>query len=125
MAALVVLMGIFAVMLTLYGSQMRRINEGILMVQLRAMRTQIRVFKVIKGRWPEDTRELVRSPWNMFPLGAFDVDEEPVTKILKEDIEKKYAADDMGYPVDPWGSRYVYDMGTGKVRSAQERYSDW
>ncbi len=123
--ALVVLMGMFAVMLAVYGSQMRRINEGIMTAQLRAMRTQVRVFRAVKGRWPEDIKELVHSPWNMFPLGAFDVEEEPVTRILKEEIEINYAVDELGFPVDPWGGRYAYDPENGKVGSAQERYSDW
>jgi type II secretory pathway pseudopilin PulG len=120
-----VLMGIFGIMLSIYGTQVRRANEGILTAQLRAMRAQARVFRVLSGNWPDDTKELVNSRLSLFPLGALDLEEAPVSKILEDEPVIAYAVDDMGYPVDPWGNRYAYDPVTGKIISSMEKYADW
>jgi len=125
LAAVAVLMGIFGIMLSIYGTQVGRANEGILTAQLRALRAQVRVFRVLKGRWPYDTKELVGSSISLFPLGALDLDEAPVSKVLKEGPVIAYAMDDMGYPVDPWGNRYAYDPVNGKIGSALEKYAGW
>ncbi len=125
LAAVAVLLGIFGIMLSVYGTQVRRANEGIMTAQLSAMRVQVRVFRVLEGRWPDDTRELVGSRFSLFPLGALDLDEAPVSKILKDEPVMAYAADDMGYPVDPWDNRYAYDPVTGKIGSALEKYAGW
>lgn len=125
LAAVAVMMGIFGMMLSIYGTQVRRTNEGILVAQLRAMRAQARVFRVLMGRWPGDTRELVESRLSLFPLGAHDLDEAPVSKVLKDEPVIAYAVDETGFPVDPWGIRYAYDPLSGKIGSAQDKYADW
>ena len=120
-----VLMIIFTFMLSVYIGQVHRADEGILRAQLRAMRMQIKLFRVVRGRWPLDTRELVQDPLGVFPLGAADIPQEPASRLLKTGPVLAVAADSDGYPIDPWGIRFVYEPLTGRVRSGMEGYESW
>ncbi|GBE14901.1 MAG TPA: hypothetical protein ENH32_02115 [Proteobacteria bacterium] len=120
-----VLMIIFALMLSVYSGQVHRADEGILRAQLRALRMQAKLFKVVRGRWPRDTRELVQDSLSIFPLGAADLPEEPASKLLKPGPVLAVAADGDGYPIDPWGNRFVYERLTGHIRPGTEDYESW
>jgi len=124
-AGVAVLMIIFAFMLSIYSGQVHRADEGILRAQLRALRMQAKLFKVVRGRWPQDTKELVQDPLSIFPLGAANLPQEPASRMLKAGPVLAVAADEDGYPVDPWGNRFVYERLTGRIRSGMEGYESW
>lgn len=124
-AGVAVLMIIFAFMLSIYIGQIHRADDGILRAQLRALRMQAKLFRVVRGRWPQDTRELVQDSLSTFPLGAADIPQEPVTRMLKAGPVLAVAVDGDGYPIDPWGNRFVYERLTGRIRSGMEGYESW
>lgn len=106
-------------------TQIRKADEGVLKAQLRAFRTQQKVFTVVNGRAAWDMKELVNDSFSMFPLGGQDLEQQPGSGLLDPEAVRAAAIDMDDHPIDPWGNRYTIDPATGRIHSVTEGYEDW
>jgi len=78
--------------------------------QLYQINTAIVLYTVTKGKFPEDLRVLIT--------------ENMVSRSGETFFNKKYIeglmVDSEGYPIDPWGRRYLYDKSKGLAYSQQK-----
>lgn len=114
-----------ALVTAFFMTQVRKADEGVLKAQLRAYRTQQRVFTVVHGRMARDLKELVNDSYSMFPLGGRELEQQPSSGLLDPDAVRAVAVDAGDHPIDPWGNRYVIDPATGRIHSVTEGYEDW
>lgn len=114
-----------AFMLSAYRAARVTADEGILTAQLRALRMQEKLFRVVHGKRPVDLRELVNDSYSRFPMGAKQTDRQPVTGLVEPEAVLAAAADEDGFPVDPWGRRYEVDPVTGRIHAVAGNYEDW
>jgi type II secretory pathway pseudopilin PulG len=124
--AAVFLIGLIAaVMLTLYRSTTKTADEGILVAQLRALRMQQKLFRVVHGREPNDLKELVYDDYSVFPLGGAGREGGAAADLWKPGAVLAVAANRSGDPVDPWGAPYVMDPETKRIYSGTKNYETW
>ena len=125
-SAAVFLIGLIAaVMLVLYQSSVKRADEGILQSQLRALRMQKKLFRVVHGREPSDLKELVYDDYSTFPAGGRDMEGTTTAGLFKPAAVLAVAVNRFGDPVDPWGAPYVMDPVTKRIHSATKNYENW
>ena len=99
-----------------YGGMIHRAKEAALRTELRNLRGVISFFEARKRARPADLRELENAGFTKYvPLGTSG--KRPYFEFLSKD--------EAGYPLDPFGNRYVYDTRNGSVSSRTEGYRDW
>lgn len=94
----------------------RAAQEVALRTGLNAMRSAIQLYTIREGHAPADIRTLLSrgylQPTERSPLFV-------PAYLLNQ------ALDAEGFPVDPFGNRFLYDPATGRVRSQTPGYSTW
>lgn len=71
---------------------------------LTNLRNSLELYIILEGRYPEDLRELDR--------GYLAIKE---NNLYGRKYLELQAQDEQGYPIDPYGRRFIYDSKTGKV----------
>jgi general secretion pathway protein G len=94
----------------------RAAKETILHGELANIRTSIRLYEVINGKFPESLEELTKGEY----LQAYDED-----TVIKGKYLKMKAVDESGVPLDPFGNKYGYDKKTGKIKCLTRGYEGW
>ncbi len=100
-ALVFVLIGIFGARMGVYVQEAR---ESALNNQLTNIKNSLELYKALKGGYPSDLRQLNK------PLISLNEDSFYGRKFLEHQT-----LDTEGYPIDPFGNRYIYDNETGKV----------
>ena len=98
-----VLYGVFA------GYSLRNMEEArkaALRNQLTNLRYSIELYKALEGSYPGDLRILGRGYIRLKDSRLYG------RKYLELQPQDKE-----GYPIDPYGKRFIYDSGSGKVRA--------
>lgn len=94
----------------------RAAREVGLRMGLNTMRSAVQLYAIQEGRAPEDIRTLLYrgyvQPTERGPLFV------PAYLLYQ-------ALDSEGFPVDPFGNRFLYDPATGRVHSQTPGYSTW
>ncbi|MFZ5861706.1 MAG: hypothetical protein ACOYXR_02470 [Nitrospirota bacterium] len=114
--ACVVLVGVVIAMMTYCDSLLREARETSLRMGLGNIRTGVRLYHVFNERYPRDIRELFATGY-LLPAGKNPV-------FVPQYLEAQ-ALDHDGYPVDPFGRRYRYEPGGGRVLSESKGYEQW
>lgn len=94
--------------------EVRMAKQKTLFYQLQALRTSVNLFKSIVERNPASFGELVEGEFS-FPGEGF----------RRRYVEEVPDRDDKGDLVDPFGNPYVYNPGTGWLRSSTWGYELW
>lgn len=105
-----------------YQRLAREAGETTLKAELGNIRTTVKLFRLLNGRYPESLRELTEKKILM-PAGAG-------TDAYRNSVfDDRYllpnAVDAQGNIIDAFGARYVYEPGTGRVRSDTSGYENW
>jgi hypothetical protein len=76
----------------------------------------IQLYHMLNGRYPADLKELLTKRFLM-----------PTKEgtIFSDQYLKSRALDQNGYPVDPFGQRYLYNPALGRVTSSTRGYENW
>lgn len=108
------------VVVPLYQRLTREAGETALKAELVNIRTTVKLFRLLNGRYPESLRELtekkVLMPANKESFSG---------SILDDRYLLPNAVDAEGNITDAFGSPYVYDPGNGTVRSGTSGYENW
>lgn len=113
----VFLIGCFIVMgIGIYCHFLKRAKEVVLQTELKNMRAVIAFYYGIYHRYPEDLREIKER-------GYIDFSGKP--PLFKKRQLELLIVDKEGYPVDPFGNRYLYDKERGCVTSQTRGYERW
>lgn len=90
---------LFLLIMGYYHRYLNIIKERVALEEINHINSALVVHYVLHGRFPEDIRELVKDRQRLSYRESF--------------FEKRYLegikTDKDGYPVDPWGNRYIYD----------------
>lgn len=104
-----------------YQRVAREAQEAALKAELANIRTSIRLFKMVNGRYPTSLREMIEKKVMMpAQLGG------GITgSIFKESYLMMNAVDAQGNKIDAYGNSFVYDSRRGEVNSSTKGYENW
>jgi type II secretory pathway pseudopilin PulG len=91
-------------------------RETALKTGLANIRQAIQVYVLMNQKVPEDLRDLTRERL-MVPLRE--------DTIFTTEYLRSLAQDSEGYPLDPFGNRYLYEPKVGSVSSTTKGYEKW
>jgi hypothetical protein len=94
----------------------RAAQEVALRTGLNAMRSAIQLYRIHEDRAPADIRTL---------LGGGYLQPTEQGPLFVPAYLLNQALDADGFPVDPFGNRFLYDPATGRVRSQTPGYGTW
>ncbi len=94
----------------------RAAREVALRMGLNAMRSAIQLYKIREGDAPRDLRTLLYR-------GYLQPTEDSTVFVPAYLLGQ--ALDPQGFPIDPFGNRFVYDPASGAVRSQTKGYVTW
>lgn len=112
---------LIGVVIPKYKRVSREAQETAVRTELANIRTSIRLFKMVNGRYPASLREMIEKKI-MMPArfgGGY------AGSIFKENYLMKNAVDEDGNKVDAYGNPFHYDPQQGEVRASTTGYEDW
>lgn len=107
---------LFGVLIPKYQRMARDAREVALRMGLTNIRTAIQLYTLLNTRPPEDLKELLGKRY-LIPTKD--------GTIFNDQYLKTLALDNEGYPIDPFGNRYIYDPKDGRVSSKTKGYEGW
>ena len=113
----VFLIGLFIVLgIGIYRYFLIQAKEIVLQAELKNLRAVITFYYAIHKKYPEDLKEMKEKGYIEFS---------PESRVVRREYLKLLTADKEGYPLDPFGNRYLYDKKTGEVMSGTKGYEKW
>ncbi len=91
-------------------------KETVLRIELKTLRSTINLYKIVRGGYPQDLRQLLQARYK--PEGAKEI-------YFSEKFLDTVGKDTQGYPVDPFGNKFNYNPQDGVVFSATNGYRQW
>lgn len=91
-------------------------RESALKSQLADIRLSLKLYQMFNDSYPGDIRELLTREVNMMSYSG---------SVLKKKYVESVRADREGFPLDPFGNRFVYRPDIGEVRSGTKEYKSW
>jgi hypothetical protein len=108
-----IFLGFFAI----YARITLRISrETALRNELNNIRLSIELYRIVKGRLPEDLITLVNQDFTF--KNSYGI-------ITTKKFLEPFRVDEEGYLVDPFLNRYYFDNASGIVRSTTKNYESW
>lgn len=101
-----------------YGRSVKPVRESALTVELSNLRSAIHYHIVLEGRLPASLNELML-------VTKRDIEGEDYILRIIGSFVGSMTTDEEGWPLDPFGNRYVYNAATGGVHSSTEGYEKW
>lgn len=98
------------------GSALRAGREEALRNELSNIRMSLELYRVINERNPENLTELMNQNLTLKSDRGI---------ILEKEYLRPFRIDKEGHLLDPFMSRYSYNMKTGVVKSQTIEYQDW
>lgn len=86
--------------------------------ELVNLRQAITLFKITKGRYPENLKELITADF-VWPYS------DPKEDVFRQRYLEHYAVDKDMNILDPFDMPYMYNSLTGEVRSRKEGFEGW
>lgn len=99
-----------------YNPGIRAAREVTLRMGLTTVRNAVLLYQIREGRTPPGLRTLLNDAY-MLPT-------EQGTFFSRRYLERQ-ALDTDGFPIDPFGNRFLYDPTDGTVRSQTKGYTTW
>lgn len=94
-----------------------------LKIELLNLRQSILLFKIIKGRYPEDLKELIVEEYALPHKVGEDETQKYIGKpIFRRKYIEPYSVDEGMNILDPFGFSYLYYPANGSVRSQKEGF---
>ena len=91
-------------------------REVALKNQLTDIRLNLKLYRLFHDNYPDDIRVLLSEEVDMAPYS---------NAVLKKKYIESIKSDREGFPLDPFGNRFVYRSDIGEVRSQTKGYEDW
>jgi hypothetical protein len=88
----------------------------VLQVELKNLRAVIIFYYAKHKKYPEDLKEMSEKGYIEFS---------PESAVVRKEHLRLLSVDKEGYPLDPFGNRYVYDKNAGEVISGTKGYEKW
>jgi len=98
------------------GRLAQNVREISLRYQLNNFRLLVRLYKELKGHYPEDLLVLIQSRHRLSKTDEI---------IFSEKILSNLQQDEHGAPLDAFGRRLYYDHRKGVVGSTTKGYENW
>ena len=73
------------------------------------------MYKNLHGKYPDDLKVVLDKSYRLGEQKG----------IFQQEHLKTISRSNNGYPIDPFGKRYLYDSENGKIRSQTEKYKEW
>jgi Tfp pilus assembly protein PilE len=86
--------------------------------ELVNLRQAITLFKITKGRYPQNLKELITADF-VWPYS------DPKEDVFRQRYLEHYAVDKDMNILDPFDMPYMYNSSTGEVRSRKEGFEGW
>lgn len=84
--------------------------------QLADLRLSIKAYRMIHGVSLSDIRALLNEEVNFMPYSS---------RVIKKKYVESLKSDKEGFPLDPFGNRFMYRPDTGEVKSGTKGYKAW
>ena len=94
-------------------STLKKTKESALKQELSTLRKFVKVWYVFNDGYPRDLRALFMRDSTLF--GSTPPNFNP-------ELLNSMTTDDVGYPIDPFGNRYMYDPTDGKITCVSPGY---
>jgi len=108
-----VCMGVFAIFAKI---NLKAARETALRNELYNIRMSVELYKIIRGKMPDDLVSLINQEFEFKTPGGI---------ILKKSYLKPFRIDKQGYLLDPFMNRYLYNARTGKILSSTQGHENW
>jgi len=92
-------------------------REAALNIELANIRRAVNLYIITKGKLPESLKQLVKE--------QIVIPKHDVLVRMEWPYIQNMSLDNEGYPLDPFGNRFVYDAKSGKVKSGTKGYEMW
>jgi hypothetical protein len=101
---------------SLYLSRTLRVfREAALKNQLADLRMSLKTYEMVYGAPPADIRILLNEEMNLIPYSS---------QVIKKKYVESVRSDKEGFPLDPFGNRFVYRSDVGKIKSGTKGYEE-
>ncbi len=111
---------IIGFLIWIFGGVIGRLSQNVreiaLRYQLNNFRLLVRLYKELKGNYPEDLSELVGSRHRLSKTDEV---------IFSEKFLNNLEQDEQGAPLDAFGNRLYYEQREGVVGSTTKGYENW
>jgi len=104
-AIIIVIFGVFA---GYWIKTLEESREVVLENQLTNLKYSLELYMMLEGQYPKDLRELSKRY-----VGVKE------NKLYGRRYLEHQVQDEEGYPIGPYGRRFIYDKKTGKVKRRQ------
>lgn len=92
-------------------------REAALNIELANIRRAVNLYIITKGKIPESLKQLIKE--------QVVIPKHDVLVRMEWPYIQNMSLDEEGYPLDPFGNRFVYDAKNGKVKSGTKGYEMW
>lgn len=105
-----------------YNSSIKSLKETALTIELANLRSAVLFYATINGKLPSSLPDLTKE--NVIATKK-DLLGKEYDIIVAGSFVESMTVDREGTPLDPFGSPYLYDHKTGRVRSTTDGYERW
>ncbi|MCX5715684.1 MAG: type II secretion system F family protein [Candidatus Omnitrophica bacterium] len=99
-----------------FTTALKVFRESALKNQLADIRLSLKLYHMFQDKYPADIRGLLTEEFNLMPYS---------NAVLKKKYVDSATTDKEGYPLDPFGNRFVYRPDIGEVCSGTKIYEKW
>lgn len=99
-----------------FTKTLKGVREITLRNQLADIRLSLKLYQLFHEKYPEDIRTLLTEQVNLMTYSG---------AVLKKKYVESVRSDKEGFPIDPFGNRFVYRPDIGEVRSGTKEYEKW
>lgn len=117
------LVGIFVIIaVEKYSSSVKYFKEAALAVELSNLRSALGYYVTLNERLPASLKDLLHEN---IAVKKQEIEGEEYKIVFLGKYVERMSEDPEGYPLDPFGNRYGYDPGTGKISPTTRGYENW
>lgn len=100
----------------------KTVKETAMTVEMANLRSSINYYVMFDGKLPISLKEMIERSMEASRGGISGAD---YNIVIAGKYVESMALDSEGYPLDPFGNRYSYNSGTGRVNSSTKGYEQW
>ena len=99
-----------------FKKTLKSFREVALKSQLEDIRLSLKLYELFHNKYPEDIRSLLTEEVNMMPYSS---------AVLKKKYIESVRSDNEGFPLDPFGNKFVYRADRGEIKTQTKGYENW
>lgn len=105
-----------------YITSVKTVRETALLIELSNIRRSVSYFALANKRLPNSLKELT-SAKTLDP--KTDIEGRVYNILVVGSFVESMTTDGQGFPLDPFGNKYGYELPSGRVHSSTEGYEKW